>query len=160
MADEVRIAAGSDKVGVAVPSWDYVYVQMVGQARAGASAEVHPDIEAVRFYRKSQQLLGVPYQFCHFEKLFVVCLFEIGNVLNRCDEQMAIVVGKAIKHRDTVFGTPQNKIFVIVLRRFNISANEALRLVGKTLDISDSPRRPEILTFQTVITSPRQRQAA
>jgi hypothetical protein len=73
---------------------------------------------------------------------------------------MAIIVREAIKHRNTVFGTPQDKIFIVILQGPDVSADKALTLVGKTLDISDSPRRPEILTFQTFITSPWQRQAA
>jgi hypothetical protein len=142
LADEVRIAAYPNKIGIAVPTRDYVYVHMVRQSRTGASAEIHPDIEAVGLYCKSQHFLDVPHQFCHFEKLFVVCLFEIGYVPNRCDEQMAIVIGEAIKHRDTVFGAPQDKIFAVVLRGFNVSADKALTFIGKPLDISDSPRRP------------------
>ncbi len=86
MADEVRVAAGAYEIGIAVPPRDKMNVQMVGQARTSTSAEVHTDIEAVGLYHKSQNLLGVPYQLNHFEKLFVVCLVEIGDVPNRCDK--------------------------------------------------------------------------
>ena len=138
----MRIAAYPNKIGVAVPTRDYVYVHMVRQSRTGASAEIDTDIEAVRLYCKSQHFLGVPHQFCHFEKLFVICLFEIGYVPDRCDKQVAIVIGEAIKHCNTVFGAPQDKIFVVVLRGFDVSADKALTFIGKTLNIPDSPRCP------------------
>ncbi len=70
---------------------------------------------------------------------------------------MAIVVGEAIKHRNTVFGAPQDKIFVVILRGFDILTNEALALVSEALDIPDSPRRPEIFASQPAITSPLHR---
>jgi hypothetical protein len=153
LADEVCIAAGPNKIGVAVPSRDDMNVQMVRQPRAGAFAHVYTDIKAVRPYRKSQRLLGVPDKFCHFKKLFVACCVEIRDVPGRRYEQMAVVVRKAIKHRDAVFGPPQDKIPVVILRGFDVFANEALVLVGKTLYVPDSPRRPEIFVFQTAITS-------
>jgi hypothetical protein len=66
---------------------------------------------------------------------------------------MAIVIGETIKHSDTVFRTPQNKIFIVILRGFDVSADKAFRLVGKTLNIPYSPRRPKILPLQSIITS-------
>jgi len=49
LADEVGIAAGPNEVGVAIPARDYMYVQMVGQARTGAPAEVHPILKPCGF---------------------------------------------------------------------------------------------------------------
>ncbi len=95
---------------------------MVRQARSRASAEVYSDIESVGFYRKIKRLLCVPYQFIHFEEFLVRRLFEIGYVPKRSYEQMAVVIGEVIQHRYTVFGPPQDKILVVVLRDFNIFA--------------------------------------
>ena len=128
---------------------------MVGQSRAGASAEIDTYIEAVRFNRKRKDLLRVSCHFGHFKKLLVVCLAEIGNMPERCDEQMPIVIRETIHNSDTVFGTPQDKILVVILRVFDIFADEALAFVGEALDISDSPRSPEIFAFQFIYTSMR-----
>jgi hypothetical protein len=153
LAYEIRVAAGADEIGIAGPSRDNMNMQMVGQSRPCALAHVYTYIKAVRLYGKSQRLLGVSNQFCHFKKLFVICCVEIRDVPGRRDKQMAVVIGKPIQHRDTAFGPPQDKIFVVVLRGFDIFTNEALVLVGKTLNVSDSPRRPEIFAFQPAVTS-------
>ena len=128
---------------------------MVGQSRTGASAEIDTDIEAVGLNRKRKDLLGVSCHFGHFKKLLVVCLAEIGNMPDRRDEQMPIVIREAIHHRDAVFGTPQDKIIVVILRGFDIFADEALAFVGEALDIPDSPRSPKIFAFQFIYTSMR-----
>ena len=128
---------------------------MVGQSCSGASAEIDTDIEAVRLNRKRKDLLRVSCHFGHFKKLFVVCLTEIRNMPDRRDEQMPIVIRKAIQNRDTVFGTPQDKIIVVILRGFDIFADEALAFIGEALDIPDSPRSPKIFTFQFIYTSMR-----
>lgn len=121
---------------------------MVGQSRPGASAEINADIETMRLNRKRKNLLGVSRQLCHFEKLFVGCLVEIGNMPGRRNEQMPVVIREVIHYRDAVFGMPQDKILVVILRSFDIFANEALVLVGKTLYIPYPPRSPKILSFQ------------
>jgi hypothetical protein len=128
---------------------------MVGQSRSGAPAEINTYIEAVGLNRKRKYLLRVSCHFGHLKKLLVVCLVEIRDVPNRRDEQMPVVIRKAIQNRDTVCGTPQDKIIVIILRSFDIFADEALAFVGKALDVSDSPRSPKIFAFQFIYTSMR-----
>jgi hypothetical protein len=149
----VCIAANPDEIGVAIPARDNVDMHMVGQSRAGASAEIDADVEAVGLNRKRKDLLSVPCQFGHLKKFFVVRLAEIGDVSDRRNEQMPVVIREAIHHRDAVFGMPQDKIFVVILLGFDILADEALVFVGEALYIPDSPRSPEILFFQTAITS-------
>jgi hypothetical protein len=128
---------------------------MVGQSRSGASAEIDTDIEPVRLNRKRKDLLGIPCHFGHFKKLLVVCLVKIRDMPGRRDEQMPIVIREAIHHCDTVFGTPQDEIIVVILWGFDIFANEALAFVGEALDVSDSPRSPKIFAFQFIYTSMR-----
>ena len=130
-------------------------MHMVGQSRSGASAEIDADIEAVGLNSKRKDLLGVSCHFGHFKKLLVVCPAEIGNMPERRNEQMPIVIREAIHHCDTVFGTPQDKIAVVILRSFDIFADEALAFVGEALDVPDSPRSPKIFSFQFIYTSMR-----
>jgi hypothetical protein len=132
-----------------------VDVQMVGQSRSGASAEIDTDIETVGLNRKRKDLLGVSCHFGHFKKFLVVCLTEIWNMPDRRDKQMPIVIREAIHHCDAIFGTPQDKIIVVILRGFDIFADEALAFVSEALDISDSPRSPKIFAFQFIYTSMR-----
>jgi hypothetical protein len=155
LADEVCIAANPDKIGIAIPARDNVDMHMVGQSRSGASAEIDTDIETVWLNRERKNLLGVSCHFGHFKKLLVVCLVEIRDVPNRRDEQMPIVIRKAIHYRDAVFGTPQDKIVVVILRGFNIFTDKALAFVGEAPDVSDSPRSPKIFAFQFIYTSVR-----
>ncbi len=61
---------------------------------------------------------------------------------------MAVVVGKLVEHNKTVSGAPQHKIILVLLRMFYIIANEAVLFFTQTLNISNPPRRPEIVSFQ------------
>jgi hypothetical protein len=145
----VCIAANPNEIGIAVPARDNVYVHMVGQSRAGAPAEIDADVKTVGLNSKRKNFLGIPRQFGHFEKLFVIRPVEIRDVPGRRNEQMPVVVREAIHHRDAVFGTPQDKIFVVILRGFDVFTDETLVFVGQALNIADSPRSPEILFSQT-----------
>jgi hypothetical protein len=66
---------------------------------------------------------------------------------------MAIVVWKTIHNRQAVLCPPQDEIFIIILRGFDIFADEAFFFIDKTANVSYSPGRPEILAFQNVFTS-------
>jgi hypothetical protein len=149
----VCIAANPNEIGIAVPARDNVYVHMVGQSRPGAPAEIDADIKAVGLNRKRKHLLSIPCQFGHFEKLFVIRLAEIRNMPGRRNEQMPVVIREAIHHRDAIFGTPQDKIIIVILQSFDVFTDETLVFIGQTLNVADSPRSPEILFFQTAITS-------
>jgi hypothetical protein len=122
-------------------------MQMLGQPRAGTLADVYTDVKTVRLYGKGQCLLGVPCQFCHFEKLVVAGCVEIRNMPDRGNKQVPIVIGKPVQNRDAAFCPPQDKILVVILRGFDVFAKETLALVDKALNIPDSPRRPEILSL-------------
>ncbi len=61
---------------------------------------------------------------------------------------MSVVVGVAVQNDDAVARTPQDKIFVVILRTFKIPADKALIALSDILHVSDSPRRPKILMFQ------------
>ncbi len=80
LADNVGVAADAHKIGVSVPSRDEVDMQMSRQSRPGASAEVHTDVEAVRFYRQRKCLLRLPDKLAHFKQFVVRGQREIRYV--------------------------------------------------------------------------------
>jgi hypothetical protein len=142
LADDFGIAAHGHKVCIAVPSRHEMDMKMAWQARSGASAEVHPDIKAVRSYRQRQGFLAFTDQLYQFQQLFIACRFEVGNVTGRRYQQMAVVVGEAIEYYDASVRTPEHKIFIIVSGPFMCLAYKAIAAFVKVLDIIDTPRRP------------------
>jgi len=73
-------------------------MQVLGQACACTSAEVHPDIKAVRLYRERQGFLRLSNQLGHFQQFFVSRLVEVRNVPGRRYQHVAVVVGKMIEY--------------------------------------------------------------
>jgi hypothetical protein len=60
LADNTGITAYVHKVCVSVPSGDDMDMEVVGQSRSATSAEIHPDIETMWFYRQQKGLLRFP----------------------------------------------------------------------------------------------------
>jgi hypothetical protein len=145
LADNLGISANTHKVCVSVPAGDDMDVQMTRQSRPGASAEIHPNVEAVRFYRQRECLLGFPDQQDHFKQLLAACLVEVGDVSGRRYQQVAIIIGEAIQNHDTSIGSPQHEVCVIILSVLEISADKTARLwraFAQVLNILNPPRRP------------------
>jgi hypothetical protein len=134
---------------------------MSRQSRAGAPAEVHADVEAVRFYRQRQGFLRFPDQLNHFQHFFVACIAKVGDVPYRRYEQMAVVIWIAIQDYDAYIRSPEHEILVVILRMLKVMANKAAGLLAgcrfvffccrwflaQTLYVSNSPRRPQVLMF-------------
>jgi hypothetical protein len=62
-----------------------VNVHVFGQSGAGASAEVHTNVEAVRLYGQGQRFLCFSNELGHLQQFGVLGLFEVGYVPNRSD---------------------------------------------------------------------------
>ncbi len=162
LADYLGVAAYVHEVGVTVPSRYDMDMQMARQARPGAAAEVHPDVEAVRFYRQQQSLLRFPDELCHLQQLFVGCTAEVGSVSIRGYQQVAVVVWEAIQHYDALVRSPKHHVFDVGLRVaqvvtdktfvcFHCAVFSVLRFLDETLNIFDSPRRPKVFSFHKYI---------
>ena len=155
LADDFGVTADAHKVRVPVPSRDNMQMQVTGQSRSAASAEIHPDIEAVRFDCQRQGLLRFPDELGKFQKLDVCRHLELGNVPGRRDEYMAVVIGKAVQYDDAFVRSPEYEVLAVLLRMIIIMADKALVSIGdsvavffglrflvQALDIFDSPRCP------------------
>jgi hypothetical protein len=55
---------------------------------------------------------------------------------------MTVVVRETIENDDTEPRAPQDKIFVIILRGFEATADKTVTVFTQALYVSDSPRRP------------------
>jgi hypothetical protein len=121
---------------------------MAGQAGSGASAEIHPDIKAVRLYRGSQHFFAVNYKFRNLKQNGIVQLVEFCSVFVRSYKQMAVVIGKFIEHRKAVCRPSDYEIFLVLLGVIDIMTDEAFLFFTKVLHISDAPRRPKIFHTQ------------
>jgi hypothetical protein len=93
-----------------------VDVKVVRQARPGASAEVHPHVKAVRLNGQAKGLLAFYYQFGQLKKLLVVGLLKLGNMPDRCYQEVTVVIGKTVQYYDALAGPPQDHSISIVLR--------------------------------------------
>jgi hypothetical protein len=119
-----------------------VNVQVFREPRAGTFAEIYADVESVGLYRQAKKLLSIPYQLGHFEKLVIGCLVQIADMSQWCNQQVAVIVGETIENYDTGFGSPQDEIIIIVFGFAGAFAEKTFALVGKTLNVSNTPRRP------------------
>ena len=106
LADDFGISANAHEVCIAIPPGHNMDVQVVGQSGPATSAEIHANVETVRFYRQRQHLLGFSYQRDHFKQLFAACLVEAGDVSGRRYQQVAIIIGEAIQYHDTLGCSP------------------------------------------------------
>jgi len=106
LTDNIGITAYIYKIGVPIPPWDDMDMKMVGQACTGASAEIHADIEAMRFYHQRQELLGLSNEFGQLQHFFVACGIKVRDMPGWCYQQMSVVVGKVIQYYDAVTRSP------------------------------------------------------
>jgi hypothetical protein len=55
---------------------------------------------------------------------------------------MAVIVGEAIQDYDASGRAPQDEIFVVILRVFEVMADKAVSAFAEALNVFDSPGRP------------------
>ena len=130
LADDLGVTAYAHKIRVAVPSRDDMKMQVTGQSRTTASAEIHADIEAVGFDGQRKGFLRFPDEFGQLQHLLIGCLVEVGNMPVRCNQNVAVIIGKAIQYDDALFRSPEYKVFAVLLRMIMIMTDKALVLFG------------------------------
>jgi hypothetical protein len=160
LADDFGVTADAHKIRVPVPSRDNMQMKMSRQPRTAASAEIHTYIEAVGLDGQRQGLLRFPDELGQFQQLGVGCLFETGNMTDRCNQYVAVVIGKAIQYDDAFVCSPEYEVFAVLLRVIMIIADKTFIFFGdlvavfiglgflvQTLDIFNSPWCPQVISF-------------
>ena len=118
------------KICVTIPARHNVNVQMSRQAGTGAFAEIDADIETVRFHGKCQGLFGLADEGHHLSHFIVGDFFELADVPQRRDKQMAVIVRKAVEYHYAMPCPPQNNVGGIVLGVADVVTDEAIVIGG------------------------------
>lgn len=92
------------EVGVTGPARDEVHVEMIDDAGAGRSTEVHPDIHSLRPVRLVQRALGLRDYLYQLGPLLAVEVPKAGNVPVRDDHEVTAVV--RVEVQDHEAGSP------------------------------------------------------
>ncbi len=142
LADDVGIADDVHIIGIPVPSWHDVNMQVFGHARTGAPAEIHADIEAVRCDGSGQDLLAFADEFGQFEKFIFGGALEIGYVPQRRDQQMPVIIWKLVEDHHAPLGSPEHKIVAILVGFLPIIAEKTSGFFTEPFDVFDPPGCP------------------
>ena len=142
LAYDVGIAADVHKIRVSVPARYDVDVKMLGQSGPAASAEIHADIKAVRFYRQREGFLRCPNQLEHLEQLIIIRFIQLADMSDRRYQQMAVVIRVLVQYYDAFFRSPEDEVFIVVLRIFQVMTDKAVTFFVQSLHVVYSPRRP------------------
>ncbi len=163
LTDDLGVTADAHKIRVAVPSRDNMQMQVTRQTRSTASAEIHADVEAVRFDGQRQGLLRFPDELGQFQKLLIRGLVKTGNMPGRGNQYVAVVIGKAVQYNDALVSPPEYEVLTVLLRMIMIMTDKAfvffrdlvavfigLGFLVQALDIFNSPGCPQIISFHNL----------
>src|ERR1700736_3790242 len=132
-------------MGIAVPAWDHVLVNMVGDAGAGGLAGVDAQVEALRRQHLPQHTNCALRQRHHIVRRRYRKVFEIGEVRVGRDHQVSVVIRIAIEDRQGQLAAGKHEKLSIVGRvGGGCLAEEAARGFGP-LDELHPPGRPQVL---------------
>lgn len=68
---------------------------------------------------------------------------------------MAVVVGETVEHYDAVWCSPEDEVFLVVLRTVVVMTHKAWdAVVGQGLDVFHPPWSPEIFTLHGFTPNP------
>src|SRR5215469_9110391 len=97
-----RFADRRHEVGIAHPARKSMHVQMIGDARAGAAANVEADIEALGPINDAKMLFGTLRKLDQFYQHYLGYTLESRDMKVRHDHEMAGGVGIAVDHDQIV----------------------------------------------------------
>jgi hypothetical protein len=133
-------------VGIAVPPWNNVIVQVFLNTCPSGHTQVDTDIEAVGAHGFPKH----PETSTHFlDKQAILFGFKIADVANvsiGTDEEMSVIIGKLVHYGERAVSSVNDKVFhVLVINGFG--AEDAPRLLLLSYDVVDSPRCPDSIHF-------------
>ena len=158
LGQHADVADHRHEVGVAVPARHQVHVQVIGDAGAGRTAEVEPDVHALRLVGLGERGLGQPRRPGDVDQLVVVQRAERRDVAARHHHQVAAVVGEQVE--DDVAGDAvvhQQRTAVVAARRRAEDAALGFTAAGH---VGMPPGRPEPFhggLVRAAATTPRSR---
>ena len=152
IGDNVHPAEDGHEVRVAAPSGHDVNVYVIGQPRAGASADVQADIKPVRPNGVLETRLQISQKFHDFSHRRRVQIGEVSHVGIWRDQAVPARIGKTVHHGEGIRPAPEHQVFFVIFGLVAVAAEEApLLRPHQGVDVLHPPRRPKVsLTFSAV----------
>ena len=113
------------EIRVAVPPRDEMPMQVAGEPRSRRPPEIESDVKAVRTQHAAVKARHGPQLVLAGQKLGVAQLVQRSFMGQRCDEQVPVVVGKAVEDHKTHGAPRDDEILFVVAGIFPITAQEA-----------------------------------
>jgi len=146
LGDDADLAEDGHEVRIARPAGHHVDVQVSGQARAGASPDVEPDVVPVGLEGPVHDRLEVADSLHHFHQRGRLQLAELPHVVQRGDHGMPAGIGEAVEHHEAAFQPGQDQVVrVLADWRLAVAAEETtLLLASQRIDVLHPPGGPEV----------------
>lgn len=147
VGDDADLAENRHVIRVSRPARDDVGVDVPRKPRAGADAEIEPDVEPLSPDDGAEDSDGVARRSNQVAQSRVVQFLELADVSAGRDHQVAVGVGEAVHHDEAGGGAPQDVMRAIRCRIRGVTAEEAdvvAGVLGEGPDVLHPPRRPEV----------------
>src|SRR3989338_2291281 len=142
LGNDFRLADHRHEVRVSLPARHHVPVEMILHPRPGATAEVHPQIDAPGLQRRennghrgaqggTEVMVFLPGEGRHFVRMPF-----------RRQQQMARVVGIFVQHDEGMVRLSEKQAGAGI-RGFQLIAEDTPRFLRPVLDVGHPPRRPD-----------------
>ncbi len=134
------------EIRVTVPPRHEMPMEVAGKPRSRSPAEVESDVKAVRAQHAAVKTRHGPQLVLAAQKLGVAQLVQRPFMGQRSNEQVAVVVGKAVEDHKTHGSPRDDEILFVVAGIFPITAQEAA--VGRCsrllrhFDVREPPGSP------------------
>ena len=147
LREGARLTDYGHEVGIAIPAWDDVGVE-VRDAAAGGRAEIEADVEAIGFEGGGEKAFGED-DFRHEGGGFGGSeVFELGDFAERDGEQVAGIIGEAVEDQVGVLRAMDDESGAVVAESGQL-AERALHpsRIPRRFDVFHAPVSVELLHF-------------
>src|SRR5665213_421485 len=139
-------ADSGHEVGIAMPAWQDVHVDVAGDSGARAFADVHPEVEPAWLVNRLKMPFGKAHQRHHFGGRGFVNGRQLRGVRVRNDHKMTAGVGIAVQHNEIVTAAMDDHVFLIAILGGDSAEHTTFERFGRG-EISVAPWTPEIIHF-------------
>lgn len=138
-----NVADNGDEIVVVAPAGDDMDMEVAGDTRSRHFADVATDVETIRGKMAAQDGGGLLGHGGKCRRLTAIELGDAGDVSARGQQQVAVAIGEAIEHDDTVLVAIEKKQLAILASRTRRFKEAVLRFRGEALHMLDAPRSPQ-----------------
>src|SRR5579875_1300934 len=133
------------KIGIAVPAWHNMKVDVIGEARARNLPLVDAHVKAVGIHRQAQRFERELNMSGEIGKRGGIEAFKRSDMLIGNYHQVPVIVRVQVQHHEAVFATVENVMLFIAMFRRLRAENAPWRWRRFRSNESHAPRCPQIL---------------